>query len=259
MFSRIKAIAGVVIKELYRRKDFYVIFVFTALIALIFGSMNFFNDSGIVRYLKEITLLLIWIASLVIAISTAARQIPSEKESRTIFPLLAKPITRTEFLLGKFLGVWMACGIALFVFYGFLALLAGSRETSWHLLNYFQAASLHWMMLAIIVAVVILGSLVFTAPSSNGTIIFIMSLGILLLARHLNSVALGLPEPSRSIVYTVYYLLPHLEFYDLRDLLVHNWPLVAWGTWALAVLYAAVYVTVFLTAASLIFRKKALI
>src|SRR5436190_5234706 len=129
MFSRIKAIAGVVIKELYRRKDFYVIFVFTALIALIFGSMNFFNDSGIVRYLKEITLLLIWIASLVIAISTAARQIPSEKESRTIFPLLAKPITRTEFLLGKFLGVWMACGIALLVFYGFLALLAGSRET----------------------------------------------------------------------------------------------------------------------------------
>jgi Cu-processing system permease protein len=259
MFSRINAIAGVTIKELYRRKDFYVIFVFTVLIALIFASINFFNDTNIVRYLKEITLLLIWIASLTIAISTAARQIPAEKESRTIFPLLAKPITRTEFLLGKFLGSWLACGIALLVLYGFLALLARTRDDSWHLLNYFQAASLHWVMLGIIVAFVIFGSLVFAAPSSNGTITFILAVGILLLGRHLNSVALGLSEPGRTIVYTIYYLIPHLEFFDLRDLLVHSWPLVAWGTWALAIVYAALYVAVFLTAASLVFRKKPLI
>jgi Cu-processing system permease protein len=259
MISRVKAIAGVVIKELYRRKDFYVVFVFTALIALIFASMNFFNDGRIVRYLKEITLLLIWIASLVIAISTAARQIPAEKESRTIFPLLAKPITRTEFLLGKFFGVWIACGISLLVFYGFLALLAESRESSWHLLNYFQAATMHWVMLGIVISFVLFGSLVFTAPSSNGTIAFIVSVGILLLARHLNTVAVGFVEPGRSIVYAIYYLLPHLEFYDLRDLLVHNWPLISWGVWALAVVYAGFYVAVFLGAASLLFRKKALI
>jgi len=221
--------------------------------------MNFFNDNRIVRYLKEITLLLIWIASLVITVSTAARQIPSEKESRTIFPLLAKPITRTEFLLGKFLGVWLACGIALLVFYAFLALLAGSRESSWHLANYFQAASLHWAMLAIIAAFTIFGSLIFTAPSSNGTITFILALGILLLARHLNTFALNLVEPGRSVLYAIYYAIPHLEFYDVRDLLVHNWPLIAWGTWALAVLYAAFYAAVFLSAASLVFRRKALV
>src|SRR5688572_22767395 len=105
------AIAQVVIKELYRRKDFYVLFVLTALMTLALGAMNFFNDDKIVRYLKELCLLLIWVCTLILTIVTMARQIPAEKEQRTIFPLLAKPITRPQFLIGKFLGCWFASGI----------------------------------------------------------------------------------------------------------------------------------------------------
>src|SRR5208283_1925926 len=111
------ALAGVVMKELYRRKDFYVLFVLTALITLLLGSVNFFSDDNIVRYIKDVCLLLIWISSLVIAITTAARQIPAERESRTIFPLLAKPVGRGEFIVGKFVGCWLACGISLLAFY----------------------------------------------------------------------------------------------------------------------------------------------
>src|SRR6266581_3252622 len=74
-----RAIAGLVVKELFRRKDFYVLFVLTALITLILGSVNFFNEAHIVRYVKEICLFLIWTASLVIAITTTARQIPAER------------------------------------------------------------------------------------------------------------------------------------------------------------------------------------
>src|SRR6266581_4858728 len=85
----IQAIAGVVFKELYRRKDFYVLFILTALITISMGSVNFFGEANTARYLKEICLLLIWIASLIIAVTTTARQIPAERESRTIFPLLA--------------------------------------------------------------------------------------------------------------------------------------------------------------------------
>ncbi|HXE41521.1 MAG TPA: hypothetical protein VN516_00755, partial [Candidatus Baltobacteraceae bacterium] len=89
------AVAGVAIKELYRRKDFYVLFIVTILICLVMGSINIFNDSHIIRYLKELALLLIWISSLVIAITTTARQIPAEKEQRTLLPLLAKPLSRS--------------------------------------------------------------------------------------------------------------------------------------------------------------------
>src|SRR5205814_3675166 len=125
------AVASVVVKELYRRKDFYVLFVLTAVITLLMGSLNFFNDDKIVRYLKEICLLLIWVSLLAIAVGTSARQIPAERENRTIFPLLAKPITRGQFVAGKFLGCWLACGVALTMFYGFFGVISASREHHW--------------------------------------------------------------------------------------------------------------------------------
>src|SRR5882724_11985533 len=137
--NTIFGLAGVVIKELYRRKDFYVLFVMTALITLVMGSVTFFNDPKIARYLKEICLLLIWISALVIAIGTTARQIPAERENRTIFPLLAKPVSRAQVILGKFAGCWLACGLALLMFYFFLAVMSASREHEWRLPNYFQA------------------------------------------------------------------------------------------------------------------------
>lgn len=256
--NNIFAVAGVVIKEMYRRKDFYVLLIMTGQITAVMGSVRFFHDDRIVRYLKEICLLLIWISSLAIAIGTTARQIPAERESRTIFPLLAKPISRAQLLLGKFAGSWLACGIALACFYGFFACLSLSREHHWHLINYFQAATLHWFMLAIIIALVLLGSLVFTAPSSNATICFTIAVSILMVGRHLNKVALHYPEPVRSVTYGVYYIIPHLEVFDVRDLIIHNWPAIAWKYYGIAAVYALVYSSIFLAFACVLFRRKAL-
>ncbi len=256
--NTVLAIAGVVIKELYRRKDFYVLFVLTAVITLLMGSVSFFNDAKIVRYVKEIALLLIWISALVIAIGTTARQIPAEREQRTIFPLLAKPVTRGQVILGKFAGCWLACGLTLIVFYLFFGIVSGSREHHWPLLHYFQALWLQWVMLGVVVAFVLLGSVVFAAPSSNATISFIVVLGILFLGRYLNQVALQQPEPLRSIVYGAYFLIPHLEWYDVRDLLIYEHALVGWLDCALATLYASVYVALLLFGAWLVFRRKGL-
>jgi ABC-type transport system involved in multi-copper enzyme maturation permease subunit len=256
--NTILALSGVVIKELYRRKDFYVLFVLTAVITLLMGSVSFFHDTKIVRYVKEIALLLIWVSALVIAIATTARQIYAERESRTIFPLLAKPVTRAQVILGKFTGCWLACGLALVVFYLFFTVVSGSREHHWPLLNLLQAFWLQWVMLGIVVALVLLGSVVFAAPSSNATICFVVVLGILLLGRHLNQVALQQPEPLSTIIYTLYFLIPHLEWYDVRDLIIYDWNLVGWLDCALATLYAAVYAAFLLFATWLVFRRKAL-
>src|SRR6266705_3822872 len=136
--NTILALSGVVIKELYRRKDFYVLFVLTAVVTLLAGSISIFDDPKIVRYLKEICLLLIWVSALVIAIVTTARQIPAERENRTIFPLLAKPVTRGQVVLGKFAGCWVATGIALVIFYLFFTIVAGTRENQWPMVSYLQ-------------------------------------------------------------------------------------------------------------------------
>src|SRR5438270_7552193 len=131
----ISALTGVVIKELYRRQDFYVLFVMTAMITVLMGTMNFFHDRSIAGYLKEGCLWLIWISAFVISIVTTARQIPAERENRTIFPLLAKPVTRNQVVLGKFAGCWLASGIALVVFYLFFTIVAGTRENQWPILS----------------------------------------------------------------------------------------------------------------------------
>jgi len=253
------AVASVVVKELYRRKDFYVLFVLTAVITLLMGSLNFFNDDKIVRYLKEICLLLIWISALVIAVGTSARQIPSERENRTVFPLLAKPITRGQLIAGKFLGCWLACGLALIVFYLFFGVISVSREHQLPMASYFQALWLHWWMLGVVVAMALLGSVLFAAPSSNATICLLLILGILLLGRHLNKVAVQLAEPMSTVVYVVYFAVPHLELFDVRDLVVHNWDPINWLICVGATLYAAAYAIFFLFATWLVFRRQPLV
>ncbi|MDB6110790.1 MAG: hypothetical protein JWR69_2540 [Pedosphaera sp.] len=256
--NTILALSQVVIKELYRRKDFYVLFVLTAIITLLMASANLFHDDKIVRYLKEICLLLIWLSGLVIAIGTAARQIPAERENRTIFPLLAKPVSRAQVVVGKFLGCWFACGVALVMFYLFLGLISGSREHEWPVLSYLQALWLQWVFIAVVIALVLLGSVIFAAPSSNGTISFVVVLGIWGLGRYLHQVALQQAEPIRTLLSVIYFLIPHLEWYDVRDLVVHSKGLVPWGYCALASLYGAAYTAFFLVATWLCFRRKAL-
>lgn len=251
------AIAGVVIKELFRRKDFYVLFIITVVLSVLMAGVNVFNEQHVVRYVKELCLLLIWLSSLVIAITTAARQLPQEREQRTLYPLLAKPVRRSQVLIGKFLGCWLACGGTLICFYLFFGILSMSKEGNWPVLNYFQALVLHWFMLGIVAALTILGSIIFSAPSSNITICFAFVAGILFVGRHLNKIALQMAEPLQTVVYSIYYLIPHLELFDVRDLIIHNWPLIPWGTWTAALVYAAAFTALFVWLGCVRFKKMA--
>ncbi len=254
----VSAISGVVIKELYRRKDFYVLFFLTAVITLLMGSVNFFQDAKIVRFLKEVCLLLIWISALVIAIGTTARQIPAERENRTIFPLLAKPVTRAHVILGKFVGCWLSCALALMVFYLFFGIVSGAREHHFPLMIFFKAMWLQWMMLGIVVALVLLGSVVFAAPSSNATISFIVVIGILILGRYLNQIAGQQHQPMANILSAIYFVIPHLEWYDVRGFVTFNRPLPGWVDCGLASLYACAYMAFLLFSTWLVFRRKPL-
>lgn len=258
--NKIFAVAGVVIKELYRRKDFYVLFILTVLITVLMWFMNFFNDEHIVRFIKEICLVLIWISALVISVTTAARQIPAERESRTIFPLLAKPISRWQVLVGKFLGCWAASGVALLVFYVFFGLVSVSREHTLPIGAYLDAVWLHWQMLGIVIALTLFGSVVLSL-AANVTMMFIVTLGILFVGGHLHMVAGRMAEPSASLLTFIYFLIPHLELFNVTDLIIHNWSgmdLPSLADVLLATVYGLCYMAFFLLAACLVFRRKAL-
>jgi hypothetical protein len=256
--NKILAVANVVIKELYRRKDFYVLFILTVLITGLAGSLRFFDDERIARFLKEVCLSLIWLSALVVAVTTTARQIPAERESRTIFPLLAKPISRTQVLLGKFAGCWLASGIALLVLYVFFAIVSASKEHAFPAVNYVQALWMHWQMLGIVIAMTLLGSIVLTTPAANVTIMFVVTTGILFVGPYLNKVAAKMTEPSGSILSALYFAIPHLEFFDFRNRIVHGWPPVDWKYVGAATAYGWAYLAIFLLAACVAFRRKAL-
>jgi hypothetical protein len=80
----------------------------------------------------------------------------------------------------------------------------------------------------------------------------------LTVGRYLDAVALAQAEPFRSIIYAVYFAIPHLEIpFEMRNLIVHDWPLIGWNFVGLDALYLLAYATVFLVAACLVFRRKA--
>lgn len=252
------ALANVVIKELYRRKDFYVLFVLTAVVTLAAAAVNFFHDDKIVRYIKDVCLLLIWFSTLIVAIVTTARQIPAERENRTIFPLLAKPVSRAQVIAGKFLGCWLASGSALLVFYVFFVIVTGARSHEWPLLTYAKAMGLQWMMLAVVVAITLLGSIVFSAVSANATICLVAVIGILFLGEHLNKIALRQPAVLSGITYTIYFAIPHLELFDVRKQVVNDQTMPTLVDCGLAALYATAYTGVLLYGAWFLFRRKSL-
>ena len=252
------AVAGIVIKELYRRKDFYVLFVLTAVITLATGAVNFFHDDKIVRFVKDACMLLIWVSTLIIAIVTTARQIPAERESRTIFPLLAKPVSRAQVIVGKFLGCWVATGLALLVFYTFFIVISGSRELNWPLGVYFEGAWMQWLMLGIVIAATLWGSIHLAAPSSTITITFVVVVSILMVGRYLKTIALHHTEPTQTALTALYYLIPHLEWYDLRDFVVYDQKPAPVAAIFAATLYAWVWSAFFLVLACVGFRRKSL-
>jgi hypothetical protein len=74
----------------------------------------------------------------------------------------------------------------------------------------------------------------------------------------LKSLGEGLAFPARTACTVFYYALPHFEFFDMRQRLVHEWgPAPLWLAAALAV-YAALYTFVFLAAAWMGFKRRTL-
>jgi ABC-type transport system involved in multi-copper enzyme maturation permease subunit len=89
--------------ENIRRREFYVLLLFMALFlvgALVVRLVRIEN-AATATFLLNLGLTLAFSFAKIITVLTAARQFPEELEKRTLYPLLAKPLGRGEYLLGK--------------------------------------------------------------------------------------------------------------------------------------------------------------
>src|SRR6187549_2937820 len=103
--SRILAITTNTLTELTRLKVFYVLLVFGL---LLIGSSIFmaqFSFQQEFQILKDISLGAISIFTSLLAIVATARLLPQDLEDRTVYTILAKPVPRFEYVLGKILGI----------------------------------------------------------------------------------------------------------------------------------------------------------
>lgn len=254
---RIFALASLSVLELYRRRDVFVALLLAAVILVPLSTMSVFGVSGMVRYLKEVTLLLIWLFSIAIGLGVAARQFPAEFESRTIYPLLSKPVRRGEVLLGKYVGAVAATGSAVVFFYLCYVLLTGFKQGDWGSWGLLQAMVFHLEFVLVLTAMGIAGSLVLT-PSANLTVCALLAVGMLLFGERLSGLVAGGDATVKVAGGLVHAFAPHLEFFDLRLRVIHGWEPVGLRV-SLAVLgYALAYAATLLGLAALVLKRKRL-
>ena len=255
--NKIFILARHTFKELVRKKDFYVLLLLFAGLAVFFYSETFFGVEGISRYLKDVGFSFVILFSMIIAVSFSAKQIPQELESKTVYPLLAKPISRTQFVLGKFLGSLFISIITFTAFYAlYLTFIISKGESAGPVLI-LQSYLLSILLLAFLSSFAILFSLFFTV-SANIVITFLLYFFIYWYNGTLRELLLFSSQKISYVYNALYYILPHFEFYDMRIRLVHLWdPLPLWVITSIAI-YTAFYMALIIWLAGAIFKRKSL-
>ena len=259
MLEKLRAIwlvAKATILETLRRKDIYVVLILAVVIIGSAGLYNFFGIRGLQKFLKDIALSTINILVIIITVVITAKQLPQELEQRTIYPMLAKPISRLQFLLGKYLGA-LIMSTATLIAFGviFLIVLAIVHASTGIIL--LQAFYLRFLSLALISALTICLSL-FLTHSANVTIMLLFCLGASIFSRTMTIVYYKFSSGLQFLLKSLYFAIPHLDLFDMSKKVVHNWqPVPLWVLLALTV-YAFIYIFIFLTIAEIRFRRRML-
>src|SRR5258705_437672 len=113
--SRILAITFNTLTELTRLRVFYVLLVFAL---VLIGSSIFmaqFSFQQEFQILKDVSLGAISLFTSLLAIVATARLLPQDIEDRTLYTILAKPVPRFEYVLGRITGVLLLLAISTLV------------------------------------------------------------------------------------------------------------------------------------------------
>lgn len=240
--KNITTIAKNTFKEVIRDKILYSILGFALLFilsTLFLGSISLGEDLKIIR---DFGLAGIYIFSLIIAIFMGTSLIYKEIDKRTLFITLSKPVSRRDFIIGKFLGLFSGLIITVllmsFIYFIIIAFKGGIFD--WRGLI---AISLSLVEIAIFVSLSILFS-TFSKPLAST----IYSVLILYIGHSLNMVLSHFERSGGISIYaikSVYYIFPNLEKFNLRNMVVYDTALSGVEV-TLSVLYGVVYCIILL-------------
>lgn len=218
--------------------------------------LSFFDQGVQVKILKDLSLAAILMSGGILAIAISVGGLPTEIERRTAYPILARPISRSDFLIGKYLGAVATCALCMvligLVFLGIL----GVYE---HAFDMGVAVGMLYVVLevALLAAVGTFFS-VFVSPMVAATLtLFVFILGQIKVG-YLHPTMVNSPNPvSRLVLAAVYHVLPNLDCFSFKDALVHNIH-VPIGYMLLVAAYGVVYTCFVLGVSSFAFARREL-
>lgn len=127
-FRRVSAINANTFTELARLKVFYVPLLFALVLigsSVFMAQLSFQQEFQV---LKDVALGSMNIFTSLLAIVATARLIPQDIEDRTIYTILAKPVSRFEYLLGKLAGILLLLAISLIIMSALFFIVLTVRE-----------------------------------------------------------------------------------------------------------------------------------
>jgi ABC-type transport system involved in multi-copper enzyme maturation permease subunit len=250
---RILAIARNTVREAVRERLMLVLGLFG--FALLLGSQalsplalgegrKVVIDFGLAGSMLLATLLSVFLG---------ASLLHKELERKTLYSILAKPVRREEFVLGKFFGLWFTTAALLAAMAGILAsvVTVAYGRTPWTIAG---ATALSVIELGIVTAVVVLFSS-FTTPALTA-FFGIAAVVVGHFAEDLRYFAAhGAPLLVRAMTEAVYWALPHLSVFNARGLAVHDIA-VEPERMLFAIGYGGLYIAALMIFAGTIFRRR---
>lgn len=251
--ARVGVLARNTLREAIRNRVLYLLVFFSVVMigtGVVLASLSYVEQE---RILQDVGLAAIRLFGAALAVFLGVGLLHKEVERRTIYTILSKPVTRAEFVLGKYLGLvatlWLQVGVMALAFVA-ISHGAGAPVTAGHA----AALLLTAVELALLVAVATLFS-AFTSPLLASC----FSAGIFLLghlSRDLREIgAHSESETMQAVTLWIHRLLPDLESFNLTVQAVHRLPIpaaeVAWP-----LVYGVAYTGFLLVVAVALFERR---
>jgi Cu-processing system permease protein len=262
----VSLVAVNVFKESVRDKVLYNLVVFAVLLittSYLLGQLTAGQD---VKIIKDLGLAAISVFGLMIAVFIGIGLVWKEVEKRSIYSLLSKPIRRTEFILGKYVGLLLTLfvnislmTVALFAVLAYLGWVEHPDvRAGWPAPaadpRMLQAIVLIGVELMLVTALALFFS-TFSSPFLSALLTF----GVWVIG-HFNADLRGLEllfesRGARWLGQALYYLLPNFSAFDIKAQVVWGEP-VEWIYVAVTAGYGLLYVTIVLLGALVVFSRR---
>jgi Cu-processing system permease protein len=240
-------------KETLRNHIVYLVLLFVVVLIVLSVSFGDWSVFARLQVIQDFGLATMSLSGLLVAVFIGVGMLGREISTKTLYHVITKPVTRDQFVLGKYAGLLAVVTLNFVVmtvfFLGTIIYLGGNIH-----LPLLQAVA----CIGVEMAVMISAALFFSSITS--TVLAAMFSLAFYIAGHLNDL-LSIDIASQAwslfpaILKVLYYLLPNLEHFNIRDNVVYNLG-IPHGYVALAASYGALYVVLFLMLTCIIFRRK---